>query len=242
MGSLSELQSSHCYFHNFLISLFDKCRVTLININEFFLLVSNSPIWQMTKSTAFLFYMLTCFFMSICCECIMFCIRVKCIRLIEYKIFYVFLKEMGIKWFLNWIWNWPINLLQCISILFLIPGLETSSTAMSFLLLLVAIHPDVQNQLAEELEEIFGQDSTRTATSDDVTRMHVMDRVIKETLRHNPIATTLSREISEDVVLPSGYTLPKGCSTMVMSYAVHRNVEFFVEPHRWDEFSPLVFT
>lgn len=110
-------------------------------------------------------------------------------------------------------------------------GFETTANTMCFLLLLIAIHPDVQEQLYEELMGVFGDDP-RAATIDDIQRLPVMERVLKETLRLFPSVSILPREICEDIELPSGYTLPKGSNAWVIAYVVHRNPVHFPFPDK----------
>lgn len=57
-------------------------------------------------------------------------------------------------------------------------GLDTTASTMGFLLILAAIHPEVQAELHAELDDVFGDDS-RPATHQDVARMPVMDRALK---------------------------------------------------------------
>lgn len=47
-----------------------------------------------------------------------------------------------------------------------------------------------------------------------------------------PSVTMLAREVTEEIELPSGYTLPIGCSAAAMSYVVHHDEKHFPEPYR----------
>lgn len=50
------------------------------------------------------------------------------------------------------------------------------------LLLLLGLHPHVQDEISRELDDIFAGD-LRPPTWDDIRRMDCLDRVLKETLR-----------------------------------------------------------
>lgn len=61
-------------------------------------------------------------------------------------------------------------------------GHDTTAAGSSFVLCLLACHPDVQQKVYEEQQQIFG-DSKRSATFADTLQMNYLERVIFETLR-----------------------------------------------------------
>jgi cytochrome P450 len=83
----------------------------------------------------------------------------------------------------------------------LIKGHETSSTNMSWVMLRLANHLDVQKKVQEELDSIFGSDKTRTITQNDVRKMDYLEMVIKETLRINPCIPTIFRLLKDECQL-----------------------------------------
>ncbi|RIB11554.1 cytochrome P450 [Gigaspora rosea] len=68
---------------------------------------------------------------------------------------------------------------------FLIAGHETTSTASTWALYLLAKHPDIQNRLREELIEAF-PDRSYQPTFDEIECLKYLDSVIKEALRVIP--------------------------------------------------------
>ena len=80
---------------------------------------------------------------------------------------------------------------------FTFEGHDTTSTAMTFTLLLLAHHPEVQEEIFQEIQEVAkGRDDL---TIDDLNKMNYMERVIKESMRLYPPVPFISRCFNEDV-------------------------------------------
>ncbi|KAH9910993.1 cytochrome P450 [Epithele typhae] len=84
---------------------------------------------------------------------------------------------------------------------FILAGMDTTSNALSRILHLLAMHPDVQDKLRAEIVEAQGGDGSDLAY-DDLVKLPFLDAVCRETLRlHAPVAV-LGRFATEDTVLP----------------------------------------
>lgn len=79
-------------------------------------------------------------------------------------------------------------------------GHDTTTTAISWTLLLLGNHPDVQDAVRAELESIFKHEQ-RAISLKDLGQMKLLERVIKESLRLYPSVTIISRLLDEDVKL-----------------------------------------
>jgi cytochrome P450 family 4 len=66
--------------------------------------------------------------------------------------------------------------------------------------LLLAIYPDAQEKLAEELSSIF-KSVNEDVTDDHLNQMTYMDLVIKEAMRFWPILPFIGRSLTADVTL-----------------------------------------
>ena len=66
---------------------------------------------------------------------------------------------------------------------FMFEGHDTTATNMSFALYLLATHPDIQTRCQQELDNIFGENLQRQATSSDINNMKYLDLCLKEALR-----------------------------------------------------------
>lgn len=115
---------------------------------------------------------------------------------------------------------------------FMFAGHDTTTAALTWTLLLLGLHPEIQENVYTELNEIF-QGSQRTANIHDFNEMKYLDRVIKETLRLYPSVPIIGRKLSEDVQIDE-YILPKGCQVLIEIYNLHRDETYFPNPEVFD--------
>jgi enediyne biosynthesis protein E7 len=120
------------------------------------------------------------------------------------------------------------------TITFLLAGHETTANALTWLFYLVAKHPNVEEQLSEEISRVLAD---RSPTLADISKLTYTQAVIKETMRlYPPIWIIERRVIAEDRL--GGFTLPAGSSVAISPYAMHRHPGFWDRP---DEFDPTRF-
>ena len=81
---------------------------------------------------------------------------------------------------------------------FTFEGHDTTSSGMTFSLLLLAHHPEVQEKLFEEIQDVMSQRKYDDLRVDDFNKMHYMERVLKECLRIYPPVHFVTRTLSED--------------------------------------------
>ncbi|XP_066991584.2 cytochrome P450 4c3 [Anabrus simplex] len=98
---------------------------------------------------------------------------------------------------------------------------------------MLALHPKIQEEVFQELKEVFSDDWKRAVTPDDVEKLQRLDRAIKETMRLFPPVFHMFREVPQEVKL-STCTLPAGCVVSTMAYFVHRDPRYFPDPERFD--------
>ncbi|XP_065779909.1 cytochrome P450 3A24 isoform X1 [Muntiacus reevesi] len=122
------------------------------------------------------------------------------------------------------------------SIIFIFAGYETTSNTLSFLLYILATHPDVQQKLQEEIDVTFP--SKAPPTYDVLAQMEYLDMVVNETLRMFPIAVRLERFCKKDVEI-HGVSIPKGMTVTVPISVLHRDPQLWPEP---EEFRPERFS
>ncbi|XP_054840084.1 cytochrome P450 2J5-like isoform X2 [Eublepharis macularius] len=127
------------------------------------------------------------------------------------------------------------NLVQCILDLF-IAGTETTTTALQWALLLMVNHPDIQEKVHRELEDVLG--SSRSFSFEDQKRLPYTNAVIHEILRsHYVLLTGVHRKCVKDVNM-FGFILPKGASVITDLRSV------LLDPKKWEkprEFNPSHF-
>ncbi|GFO02135.1 cytochrome p450 ii f2-like protein ii [Plakobranchus ocellatus] len=91
-------------------------------------------------------------------------------------------------------------------------GTETTSSTISWCLLYILHHPEVQLKIHEELDQVVGQN--RKPNLDDKPRLPYLDAVIKESQRlASVVPFSIMRLASKDVVLGK-YVIPEGTSVI----------------------------
>lgn len=114
-------------------------------------------------------------------------------------------------------------------------GHDTTAAGSSFFLSMMGCHPEIQEKVIQELDEIFG-DSDRPATFQDTLEMKYLERCLLETLRMYPPVPIIARDIHTDLKLASGdYTVPAGCTVVVGTIKMHRQPNIYPNP---DTFNP----
>lgn len=115
-------------------------------------------------------------------------------------------------------------------------GHETCANALTWTLYLLALHPDIQEHLAEEVSAVLhGQEPDYA----DLEHLPYTAMVFNEALRLYPPAWIMARDvIGNDVI--EGWTIPAGSLVFLSPYVTHRLSEFWDDPLRFDplRFSP----
>ncbi|XP_062557028.1 cytochrome P450 4c21-like [Armigeres subalbatus] len=104
-------------------------------------------------------------------------------------------------------------------------GNETTAVTMANVLLLIAMHPNVQRKLVTEIDELFG-DNLQDITIEDLQQLVYMEAVLKEAMRLWPITTILGRRTSADVLL-DGLSIPTGVNLVIDVFSIHRNSRYW---------------
>ncbi|XP_049964323.1 probable cytochrome P450 6a13 [Schistocerca serialis cubense] len=132
--------------------------------------------------------------------------------------------------------NWKLSDgdLAAQAMLFFSAGFETSSTTMSYALYELALNPEVQRRLHQEVDETLQRTGGRF-TYDAVMGMPYLDKVISETLRKYPPITILPRKTTRSYQIPgSKAVVDKDIAVAVPIYALHHDPRYFPDPERFD--------
>ncbi|XP_035741425.1 cytochrome P450 4g15-like [Vespa mandarinia] len=113
-------------------------------------------------------------------------------------------------------------------------GHDTTASGSSFFLTMMGCHPDIQEKVIQELDEIFG-DSDRPATFQDTLQMKYLERCLMETLRMYPPVPIIARDVKTDIKLVSdNYTIPRGCTVIIGTIKTHRLESIYPNPNVFD--------
>ncbi|KAK4871710.1 hypothetical protein RN001_015834 [Aquatica leii] len=118
---------------------------------------------------------------------------------------------------------------------FIFEGYDTTLTCLSFTLMILANHPEIQNKVVDELNSIF-LNSNRPPTYQDIQNMIYLEMVIKESLRMYPSVPFIARTTDQEIVTKDGYVIPSGTSIHIFIHHVHMNPEIYPNPKKFDPY------
>ncbi|XP_051157310.1 cytochrome P450 9e2-like [Leptopilina boulardi] len=123
-------------------------------------------------------------------------------------------------------------------VLFFVGGLDAISSTLSFALHEIAVNPNVQKKLQQDIDDIL-ENSQGQPTYQDIMNMPYMNAVVNEILRLYPIGQVericnrkfqlppISSEKEPIIVYP-------GMSISFPMFAIHRDPQYFENPEKFD--------
>ncbi|KAL6418301.1 hypothetical protein ACFW04_012206 [Cataglyphis niger] len=115
---------------------------------------------------------------------------------------------------------------------FMFEGHDTTAMGITFALLLLAEHKDIQERVRVEVDKAM-QESRGKLTMRSLQNLPYLERCLKEALRLYPSVFFIIRNIEEDVKLHS-YVIPTGTMLFLNIYGVHRDPNFWSNPEVFD--------
>ena len=111
-----------------------------------------------------------------------------------------------------------------------VAGTETTASVLAWILYELARHPDIEARVLAELHEVLGE---RPVSSDDVTKLPYLRRVVDETTRLHHTGWLVTRRTTAETRLGK-WTLPAGTELAYCQHALHRDPELFPDPLDFD--------
>lgn len=108
---------------------------------------------------------------------------------------------------------------------FMFEGHDTTALAITYALMLIADHEDVQERIYEEVQNVLGG-VDRPVTMSDLADMKYLEVVIKEVLRLYPSVPFIGREVTEDFMM-GDVLVKKGTIVDVHIYELHHREDMF---------------
>ena len=113
----------------------------------------------------------------------------------------------------------------------LLSGHETTASALSWTLYLLATHPEVERRFRSEVAAVIGDG--REPSLEDISHLEYTGMVLNEALRlYPPIWVLERRAITGDVI--GGYRIPAGSTVVVSPFILHRHEAFWPDPGSFD--------
>ncbi|CAG2181851.1 unnamed protein product, partial [Oppiella nova] len=116
---------------------------------------------------------------------------------------------------------------------FLLAGYLSTTGALANCLYELAVNPDVQQRLYDEINGAVDSD-TGHIEYDRLARLPYLDAVMAETLRHHSLALPLSRYPTRDYQLgTTGITIKAGQQVEIPIYAIHHSEQYYPDPFKF---------
>ncbi|MUN39626.1 cytochrome P450 [Actinomadura litoris] len=113
---------------------------------------------------------------------------------------------------------------------FLIAGTETTAAVLAWTMHLMAGHPDIEDRLHAEVDDVLGD---RPATHAVLPELGMTGQIISETLRLLPPAWLFTRTATADTRLGLA-GIPKGTTMLCSPYVIHHRADLYPHPERFD--------
>lgn len=110
----------------------------------------------------------------------------------------------------------------------LMAGHETTATALAWTLHLLGGHPEVQDRLHAEVDQLAG-----LPTSDDLPKLTYTRAVVTEAVRRCPPVWMIGRTLSADLDV-GGWRAPAGSIVAISPLLLHHDPRWFPEPETFD--------
>ncbi|KAE9385219.1 cytochrome P450 [Gymnopus androsaceus JB14] len=139
-----------------------------------------------------------------------------------------------------------------ISRTFIFAAMDTTSNAMSRILQLLTVHPDVQDKMRQEISQARRECQGENLSYDELVTLPYLDAVCRETMRLYPPVAHVLRRAMEDSVVPlskpvrgidgreiTEVIVPKGTMVDISIINSNRNTDFWGpdamewKPERW---------
>ncbi|EZA54255.1 Cytochrome P450 4C1 [Ooceraea biroi] len=115
---------------------------------------------------------------------------------------------------------------------FMFEGHDTVSMALTFAILLLAEHKDVQDRVRNEVNAVMEENEGKL-TMTALQNLPYLERCLKETMRLYPSVYLITRKLEEDVMLQS-YLVPAGADVVIDIVHLHQNSDFWPNPEVFD--------
>ena len=113
----------------------------------------------------------------------------------------------------------------------LIGSMDTSATAVEWILSELLRHPRVMKKVQDELQQLVGME--RMVEESDIDKLDYLDMAVKEALRLHPIVPLMvPHEATQDCVV-SGYHIPRKTRLTINVWAIGRDPNAWTDPEKF---------
>ncbi|MBK8256947.1 MAG: cytochrome P450 [Polyangiaceae bacterium] len=124
-----------------------------------------------------------------------------------------------------------------------VAGHDTQAKTLAWTLFLLEQHPTV---LADLVDEVSGVLRGGLPSVEDIPKMPLLDRVLKESMRVLAPVPTLFLRVARGEAPLGAYTLPEGARVIISPFLTHRDPAIYTEPRRflpsrWEHIQPTAY-
>ncbi|KAM7152808.1 aromatase [Macrochelys suwanniensis] len=119
------------------------------------------------------------------------------------------------------------NVNQCM-LEMIIAAPDTLSVSLFFMLVLIAEHPKVEENMMKEIQGVIGD---RDVQINDMSNLKVVESFINESMRYQPVVDLVMRKALQDDVI-DGYPVKRGTNIILNIGRMHK-LEFFPKPNEF---------
>ncbi|XP_053323537.1 cytochrome P450 2D20-like [Spea bombifrons] len=123
-----------------------------------------------------------------------------------------------------------VSLLSTISDLF-VGGTETTSNTLRWALLMMLLHPHIQNRVHKEIDQVIGPD--KIPTMEDHLNMHYTNAVVHEVQRYGNILPTAIFHMTQADTKIKGFDIPKGTTIIPNLTSVLKDEDIWEKPYQF---------
>jgi cytochrome P450 len=113
---------------------------------------------------------------------------------------------------------------------FLGAGHETTANALTWMWMLLSLHPQARNRMQAEVDEVLGG---RRPVYEDAERLVWTSAVLQESMRLFPPVPIITRVCAEQDEM-AGRSIRAGSDMIVLTHLLHRDPEFWPNPEGFD--------
>ncbi|KAI5652183.1 cytochrome p450 domain-containing protein [Phthorimaea operculella] len=136
--------------------------------------------------------------------------------------------------------KWDDDALVAQAVLFFVAGFDTISSVMSFLLYELALNPDIQDRLVEEIKEVSAKHGGKVDFN-TIQDMTYLDMCVSEALRKWPSTIFIERKCVKDYNMgkpnpnaTQDYIIRKGEGLQIPTWPMHRDPQYYPNPEKFD--------
>jgi cytochrome P450 / NADPH-cytochrome P450 reductase len=115
-----------------------------------------------------------------------------------------------------------------------IVGQDSTKSLMTWVLYHLSAHPDIQRQVQGEIDAVTGGDQSRPLSASDLAQLHLLDRVLSETLRLTQPFGAISGYAAQEETLLGKYRVPQNSVIVVLRDKVHTDPANWTDPELFD--------